>query len=139
MYCVERCRISPQTDFDTLEFGVYHPDDDFSVQVLDVTTQDPRDTRAEVHRQNIDIHFSITGEETVYARVSPTGHRVTEDCFSDRDVGFYDMMDGEVAVPLEPGDFVIFFPGEIHRPGCRKGSVATIKKIVIKIEAARVA
>ncbi|MCG8478573.1 MAG: YhcH/YjgK/YiaL family protein [Spirochaetales bacterium] len=126
------------TDFDALEFGVYEPDVDFSVQVLDVTTQDPRHTRAEVHRRNIDIHFSITGEETVYARVSPTEHRVTEDCFDDRDIGFYDRVDGEVEIPLGPGDFVVFFPGEIHRPGCRTGSAATIKKIVVKIEAARV-
>lgn len=122
------------TDLEALNFGVYHPAETFSVQVIDLTTKDKADTKAEVHRRKLDIHYSITGEETVYCRVAPTEHVVTDDQFDERDIGFYDDMDRELEIPLNPGDFVVFFPDEVHRPGCKKGETATIKKIVVKID-----
>ncbi len=122
-----------ETDLEALDFGVYEPDRDFSVQVIDLTTREKSDAKAEIHRKKLDIHFSITGEETVYCRVHPTDQPIADDQFADRDIGFYDSMDEEVEFPLQRGDFVVFFPGEIHRPGCRKDQVKRIKKIVVKI------
>ncbi|MCF7915276.1 MAG: YhcH/YjgK/YiaL family protein [Spirochaetaceae bacterium] len=122
-----------ETDFEKFDFGVYQPNEQFSVQVIDVTTKDKRDTEAEVHRKNLDIHYSISGQETIHCRVAPTDHKVTTDKFAERDIGFYDTMDTEVEIPLNSGDFVVFFPGEIHRPACRKGQKSAIKKVVVKI------
>lgn len=122
-----------ETDFEKLDFAVYQPDEQFSVQVIDVTTKEKDDTQAEVHRKNLDIHYSISGREAIYCRVAPTDHKVTTDKFDERDIGFYDTMDAEVEIPLSSGDFVVFFPGEIHRPACKKGQISAIKKIVVKI------
>src|SRR6056297_2812339 len=122
-----------ETDFEKLDFGVYQPNEQFSVQVIDVTTKDKSGTQAEVHRKNLDIHYSISGQETIYCRVAPTGHKVTTDKYDERDIGFYDTMDAEVEIPLSSGDFVVFFPGEIHRPACKKGQKSAIKKVVVKI------
>jgi YhcH/YjgK/YiaL family protein len=125
-----------ETDVAALEFGVHEPDDVFSVQVIDLTTKDKSATKAELHREKLDIHFCLTGEETVYCRVAPTDQPVTDDQFAERDIGFFDAMDEEVEIPLNAGDFVVFFPGEIHRPGCKKGQISHIKKIVVKIRGA---
>lgn len=117
-------------NLEALDFGVYEPDPQFSVQVIDVTTKNPSETRAEVHREKLDIQYSISGEETIYCRVAPTSQPITNDQFAQRDIGFYDVMDEEVAFPLNKGDFVVFFPGEIHRPGCQKGAPARIKRLL---------
>ena len=122
------------TDLANMDFGVYQPAKDFSLQVIDLTTKDKADTKAEVHRKKLDVHYSITGQETIYCRVAPTDHKVSDDQFDERDIGFYDDMDTEVEMPLNVGDFVVLFPDEIHRPGCRKGEIAVIKKIVVKID-----
>lgn len=84
-------------------------------------------------RKNLDIHYSISGQESIYCRVAPTDHQVTTDKFDERDIGFYDTMDTEVEIPLNSGDFVVFFPGEIHRPACKKEQISAIKKVVVKI------
>lgn len=126
------------TDFDALDFGTYEPTKEFSVQVIDFVTKEPEAQRPELHREKLDIHFSITGEETVYCRVVPTGQPLAEDLLDEKDIGFYENVDQELAIPLAPGDFVVFFPGEIHRPGCKKESVSAIKKVVVKIDGKKV-
>jgi len=126
-------RYLADTDLDALDFGVYEPDPQFLVQIIDLTTKEVSETRPEIHRQKLDIHYSITGEETVYARVAPTAHALSEDQLAEKDIAFYDTVGDEVALPLHPGDFVIFYPGEIHRPGCVQGEPRRIRKVVVKI------
>jgi beta-galactosidase beta subunit len=38
-------------------------------------------------------------------------------------------------VALEPGRFIIVWPGDAHMPGMAEGSPAPVKKIVVKIAA----
>ena len=128
-----------ETDVDALEYGVYEPSEEFLVQVIDHTTKPFDETRAEVHREKLDIHYSIAGNETIYVRVAPTRHELTEDRFDEHDAGFYDTVEDEVAIQMHPGDFVVLYPGEIHRPGCTTSTSTRIKKIVIKIRAADIA
>ncbi|MDA3949557.1 MAG: YhcH/YjgK/YiaL family protein [Spirochaeta sp.] len=127
-----------ETDVAALEFGVHEPDDVFSVQVIDLTTKERSTTKAEIHREKLDLHFSLTGEETVYGRVAPTDQPETDEQFAELDIGFFDMMDEELELRLNVGDFVIFFPGEVHRPGCQKDKLSAIKKIVVKMRGADV-
>lgn len=125
-----------ETDVAALEFGVHEPDEVFSVQVIDLTTKEKSTTKAEIHREKLDIHYCLSGEETVYCRVTPTDQAVTDDQFAERDIGFFDTMDDEVEIRLNVGDFVVFFPGEIHRPGCKKDDISAIKKVVVKMRGA---
>ena len=41
----------------------------------------------------------------------------------------------EQAMVLKPGKFVIFMPGEPHKPGCVVQAPMDIKKVVIKVRA----
>lgn len=127
------------TDLNALDYGVYEPSDEFLVQVIDHTTKPFEETRPEIHREKLDVQYSIAGNETIYVRVAPTSQAISEDKFDERDIGFYDTVEDEVAIPMHPGDFVVFFPGEIHRPGCATSTPARIKKIVIKIREADIA
>ncbi|MGL4893098.1 MAG: YhcH/YjgK/YiaL family protein, partial [Aeromonas veronii] len=34
---------------------------------------------------------------------------------------------------LQPGDFAIFWPGELHRPLCTPNQPAQVKKLVVKV------
>lgn len=125
-----------ETDIEALEFGVYQPSDLFEVQVIDLTTKPFEETRPEIHREKLDIQYSIAGHETIYVRVAPTSHKIVDDQFDERDIGFYDTVEDEVPIEMHPGDFLIFFPGEIHRPACVSSAPTRIKKIVIKIREA---
>lgn len=121
------------TDLEALDFGVYEPSDEFLVQVIDHTTKRFDETRPEIHKDKLDVQYSISGNETIYVRVAPTAAPITDDQFDERDIGFYDTVEDEVAISMHPGDFVVFYPGEIHRPGCATSTPVRIKKIVIKI------
>ncbi|WP_416820994.1 YhcH/YjgK/YiaL family protein, partial [Cronobacter sakazakii] len=39
----------------------------------------------------------------------------------------------EKTVVLEEGDFVIFWPGEVHKPLCAVGNPAPVRKAVVKM------
>ncbi len=127
-------RFAADTDFSTLDYGVHSPDTDFQVQVIDMTTSAYENTRGEMHRNMIDLHLSLEGLETVYCRPDSAGLTVTEDLSPERDICFFDTVNGEIEIPLAKGDFALFFPGEVHRPGCSQKGEKKIKKIVIKID-----
>jgi YhcH/YjgK/YiaL family protein len=127
-------RYLADTDFSKVDFGVYQIDDDFKVQVIDHTTKDHEVAKAEFHNLRLDIHFSITGEETVYYRNPSSDVVVAEDALAEKDVAFLESLDNEIAFPLDKGDYVIFFPQELHRPGCKRGENTKVKKIVVKID-----
>ena len=122
------------TDFSQMDFGVYQPDADFKIQVIDHITKEHGVARAEYHNLRLDIHFSITGNETVYYRNPASDIVIAEDALEERDVAFLESLDDEIAFPLDKGDYVIFFPQELHRPGCARGEIAKVKKIVVKID-----
>ena len=127
-------RYLADTDFSKVDFGVYQIDDDIKVQVIDHTTKEHAVARAEFHDLRLDIHFSITGEETVYFRNPTSDVVVAEDALAEKDVAFLESLDDEIAFPLDKGDYTIFFPQELHRPGCKRGEITKVKKIVVKID-----
>ena len=34
---------------------------------------------------------------------------------------------------LSEGDFVVFYPGEVHKPLCAVGAPAQVRKVVVKV------
>ena len=85
----------------------------------------------ECHNNNIDIQVCINGEETI-------GWKPREKCVapngeydSGKDVQFYNDAP-DMFFRLNPGQFVIFFPEDVHAPMIGEGN---IKKLVIKVRA----
>ena len=84
----------------------------------------------ECHDKNIDIQVCINGKETM-------GWKPRENCISpngdynpDKDVRFFHD-EPDMFFQLSSGQFVIFFPEDVHAPMIGDGD---IKKLVIKVK-----
>ncbi len=86
-------------------------------------------SKFECHNKNIDIQVCIRGEETF-------GWKPRNDCSKpkgeyndEKDVLFYDDAP-DLFFGLKAGQFVIFYPEDVHAPMIGEGS---IKKLVMKV------
>jgi len=123
-----------QTDFSALPAGNYDLHGrDIYVQVIDMTTRTFAETRPEVHRQYIDVQYLVHGREAI-GFASETGNNVVaEDLSAARDLVFYSAMENESTIIMTPGSFAVFFPSDVHRPGCAVGEPAAMRKVVVKV------
>ena len=91
----------------------------------------PGDARLESHRKYVDLHLLLEGEEAI-------GWKPTDECTEpaspydrEKDVMLFDDRP-LVWLPLLPGSFAVFFPGDAHAPMVSQG---VVRKIVFKIAA----
>ena len=101
--------------------------------IQEYETKLPEESQFEGHRNYIDIQCILSGTECMEAMdISRAEEKVPYS--SENDIGFF--MDNENAVKavLEAGDYGIFFPHDVHKPGmCYGGVRAAAKKIVVKV------
>ena len=64
--------------------------------------------------------------------VLPAGKPDT-DWLADKDIAFLPEGEQEKTIVLNEGDFVVFYPGEVHKPLCAVGKPATVRKVVVKM------
>lgn len=92
-------------------------------------------TRHEVHHGYADVQMLFEGAERYgWAPADPTVLPV-EDNFEGSDIAFYPVPPCESFLDLGPGMFLVFHPGEFHRPRIAIGKPAHLRKAVIKIPA----
>lgn len=90
-------------------------------------------TRHEAHRAYADVQIVLSGAERFgFAPIDPA-LAPAEDRFEKSDIAFYPVPANESFVDVGAGMFVVFYPGEFHRPAIAIGSPARIRKVVIKI------
>lgn len=87
----------------------------------------------ETHEKYIDIQYVARGEELICCSFLSGNCEIEKDELAERDLVFYKQVDEEVNLVLTPGRYAIFFPGDVHRPGCIHNNQQQVKKIVIKI------
>ena len=102
---------------------------DLSLIASNARGKEPGDARLEAHRRYIDLHLLLEGEEAI-------GWKPTEECAltvtpydAERDIMFF----GDrplVWLPLAPGSFAVFYPGDAHAPMVSDG---VVRKLVFKI------
>jgi YhcH/YjgK/YiaL family protein len=119
------------TDLAALEVGKFEIADGLKAIVSDNEgkTADVAAEKFECHNKNIDIQVCIRGNETI-------GWKPRTDCTApkgeyndEKDVLFYaDAPD--MHFDLKGGQFVIFFPEDVHAPMIGEG---LIKKLVFKV------
>ena len=90
------------------------------MNVMQFATQAPELKKAELHAEYIDIQLLLAGEERILFGVAESARGCEE---------------REQSVALRPGMFVVFMPGEPHKPGCITDSAGEIKKAVVKVRA----
>jgi YhcH/YjgK/YiaL family protein len=123
-----------RTDFSALPAGRQEIEGDAVYAVVLDYEPEPRDKRrAEVHRKYIDIQYIVSGEEFIGHAFLKDGLTPCEDLLKDKDALLYEAVDGETFVHLTPGMYAIFFPWDIHRPGCASSYGTPVRKVVVKV------
>ena len=122
------------TDFTNLPAGKYDLQGrDIYVQVIDMKTKLMSESRAEVHRQYIDVQFLFSGAEKVGFAAETGRNLMAEDLLAERDLIFYTGMENESTITMVPGNFAMFFPRDVHRPGVAVDQPMAIRKVVVKV------
>ncbi|EDX9485046.1 DUF386 domain-containing protein [Salmonella enterica] len=122
------------TDFRTLAPGVVEIDGkNIFAQIIDLTTRDAAENRPEVHRRYLDIQFLAWGEEKIGVAIDTGKNQISESLLAQRDIIFYHDSEYESFIEMIPGSYALFFPQDVHRPGCNKSVATPIRKIVVKV------
>lgn len=88
--------------------------------------------RAEYHARYLDIQIVLKGQEGMTFSVLPAGKPDT-DWLGDKDIAFLAEGEQEKTLILNEGDFVVFYPQEVHKPLCAVGAPAPVRKAVVKL------
>ena len=123
-----------QTNFASVADGKYPilGDDVFAI-VQTYAPKDHTEGRWEAHRTYADIQYVVSGTERM--GVTPLGSVATEMPYDvDRDVEFF-MRGGGWGqfFMVEPGEFALFRPHDVHMPSLKTGVPGPVKKVVIKV------
>ncbi|EMI5803362.1 MULTISPECIES: YhcH/YjgK/YiaL family protein [Klebsiella] len=102
-------------------------------QIIDLTTRAATENRPEVHRRYLDIQFLASGEEKIGIAIDSGNNQISESLLEQRDIIFYHDSQHESFIEMIPGSYAIFFPQDVHRPGCIKMTATPIRKIVVKV------
>ena len=124
-----------ETDFTKVENGEYHLDGDKVFVRVDRYTTEPKDNKKpESHNAYIDVQYLGEGTEKIYYAAKSEQHKVIEDYAADRDRLFYTDAGEKDSVTLGDGVYAIFFPWELHRPGCHAvHGGCPVQKVVVKV------
>ncbi|MXV14118.1 YhcH/YjgK/YiaL family protein [Hufsiella ginkgonis] len=118
-------------DLDTIGVGKYDIAEGLKIGITDkeAMTVEESTAKFECHNQHIDIQVCIRGTEKM-------GWKPRGDCKDEKgsynpekDVAFYNDAP-DMFFELNPGQFVIFFPEDVHAPMIGSGP---IKKGVVKV------
>ncbi len=120
---------------ENLEVGKYELDGkSLYASVQEYTTKLSPDGKFEGHNNYIDIQFIISGKELMEVGEIDKFTAKTE--YNDvKDVTFYHDLDSVTQGIVADGEFGIFFPNDIHKPGMSVSNVqSNVKKIVVKVK-----
>lgn len=125
------------TDFESMEPGNYEIEGkDIYAQVIDLVTKGKHAAKPEVHRKYVDVQFLVYGEELIGFAIDTGKNKVAQELLSERDIIFYEDMENEMNLIMKPGSFAVFFPEDVHRPGCTYQKEGAIRKVVVKVNTA---
>lgn len=115
--------------------GKYEIDgDELYASVQSYDSKLAKDAKFEGHKCYIDIQYIVKGQEQMQvADVSKmqanTEYNEVKDCT------FYENSDAASTLIVGEGDYAVFFPHDIHRPGMSVNeNPAPVEKIVVKVK-----
>jgi YhcH/YjgK/YiaL family protein len=100
-----------------------------SVATYETGSRDER--RFEAHRRYIDVQVLLEGEESIDVSLGKD-LPILEAYDETRDVMFLQPPQF-ASLPMRPGFFAVFYPHDIHRPGCHLKEKRRVRKIVMKV------
>lgn len=90
--------------------------------------------RFEVHARYLDVQYLVSGVEKIAYLPEDTTAQLIEDRLQQQDYALYSSSERASELILHPGMFVLFYPGELHRPCCMLDAPTAIKKVVLKFQ-----
>lgn len=100
--------------------------------VSEDSTQPIAERPAEFHARYLDIQIVMRGQEGMTFSTQPAGEPETN-WLADKDIAFLPEGVEEKTLTLNEGDFVVFYPGEVHKPLCAVGKPEKVRKVVVKL------
>lgn len=118
---------------ENLPLGRYELEGEDFAFIQEYTTRDQEDCIFEGHRKYIDIQYIISGVEVI--KVADISKTVFKDEYDEqKDVQFFKDCKRAATTVIDAGEYGIFFPYDIHKPGMSlEGNKAPLKKIVVKV------
>lgn len=123
--------LAAQGDLDSLPLGRREIDgENIFLDVVEAETVLHGERLFEAHRRYLDVHITIRGEEWYgYAPVEDL--REAEPYSTERDLR---LLRGEgVYFQVPPGQFVLFFPEDAHKPCVCFKEPGPVKKLILKV------
>lgn len=106
--------------------------DELYVKVLTYVPKPAPENFFETHKRYTDVQILFRGVEQmqVTGTSNLTGHTTYDDA---HDFQFFTATDDISGIVVRAGEFIVFSPGEAHKPGCHWRELdATVKKLVFK-------
>jgi len=124
------------TDFSKLVDGKYPIDgENMFAGISEYYPEEKEKKKTETHMQYIDIQYVVSGEEIVGLSSLSAGAEISEPYCAEKDATFYSRVENEFEIKISQGMYAIFFPWDIHRPGCISQPGTKIRKVVLKLRA----
>jgi len=122
------------TDLSKLPAGKYEIDGSILfVLVQDNQTAPKAERKAEAHRKYIDIQYVHSGSEIIGYGIEHPENEIADDQLEQKDAIFFKTVKNEMDLILTGGMYAIFFPPDVHRPGCVHGKPSQVRKVVVKV------
>lgn len=129
-----------ELDLSKLKLGSTPIDGDLFIAVkVQDKDRTKKDSLIEVHKNYIDVHIVLSGQESLTYAIQPVSSTFMKNKEFDNDVEFMECVAGEQNITLKAGEFVVFYPGEWHRPMVSETGGLPIDKVVLKIDASLLA
>lgn len=103
------------------------------VLIQDATPRAVEDSLIEAHATYADVQIPLGASECFGFALAQADLAPCDDQFAERDLAFYPTPDNEAFVDVAPGDYIVFLPGELHRPCIAIENTTPFRKAVIKI------
>lgn len=117
-----------------IKVGRHYPDrKQFYVQCLEYETENIENFDFEIHRNRLDFHYVVSGEERIDVGVRGGVTPISE-YNAQRDIQYVAEPTVFNQIVLHSGDFVLIGMDEPHRTNGEVDHTSSVKKLVLKLE-----
>ena len=104
------------------------------VRIAEYKTRLSQEGRFETHKVYADLQYVVAGVEIM--QFAPPDVLTSATAYDPQgDAAFFTAQKDITDVVVRAGEFVVYFPGEAHRPMCQRGlGPEAVKKLVFKIK-----
>lgn len=122
------------TDFTALESGRYPIEGENIFAIInEYTTKPASECDPESHRDYADIQIMLAGAER-FGYTPLIEQPATTPYNPEKDVALYSIAPEDLSyITLQPGQFIIFFPADIHQPEVFLHQPDLVRKVVVKV------